>query len=132
MSSIVAKRANKRVCPLQPNGMLSRGTHAYPGANGGSSTPMEVYQVLAASEMQSRFEVAVGTGLTPFVGREEERGLLQRRWAQTKAGAGQVVLLSGEPGIGKSRLVQTLQEHASADGAIHIAFHCSAYHHNSA
>jgi class 3 adenylate cyclase len=98
----------------------------------GSSTPMEVYQVLAASGKQSRFEVAVGTGLTPFVGREEERGLLQRRWAQATAGAGQVVLLSGEPGIGKSRLVQTLQEHASADGATCIAFHCAAYHQNSA
>ncbi len=98
----------------------------------GSSTPMEVYQVLETSGMQSRFEVAVGTGLTPFVGREEELGLLQRCWAQAKAGAGQVVLLSGEPGIGKSRLVQTLTEHASADGALRIEFRCSAYHQNSA
>src|SRR5712691_1887852 len=103
-----------------------------PQALRGSSTPMEVYQVLETSGMQSRFEVAVGTGLTPFVGREEELALLQRCWAQAKAGAGQVVLLSGEPGIGKSRMVQTLTEHASADGALRIAFRCSAYHHNSA
>jgi predicted ATPase len=98
----------------------------------GSSAPMEVYQVLAESGRQSRLEVAVGTGLTPFVGREEERGLLQRRWAQAKAGAGQAVLLSGEPGIGKSRLVQTLTEQANADGAIRIELRCSAYHQNSA
>ncbi len=98
----------------------------------GSFAPMEVYQVLEASGMQSRFEVAVDTGLTPFVGREEELGLMQGRWTQAKAGAGQAVLLSGEPGIGKSRLVQTLTEHASADGAIRIEFRCSAYHQNSA
>jgi predicted ATPase len=103
-----------------------------PQALRGSAAPMEAYQVLETSGMQSRFEVAVGTGLTPFVGREEELGLLQQCWAQAKAGAGQVVLLSGEPGIGKSRLVQTLTEHASADGAIHIGFRCSAYHQNSA
>src|SRR5262249_48938873 len=66
------------------------------------------------------------------VGREEERELLQRCWTQAKAGAGQVVLLSGEPGIGKSRLVQTLTEHASADGALCIELRCSAYPHNSA
>jgi class 3 adenylate cyclase/predicted ATPase len=98
----------------------------------GSSARMEVYQVLAESGRQSRLEVAGGTGLTPFVGREEERGLLQRRWAQAKAGAGQAVLLSGEPGIGKSRLVQTLTEQANADGAIRIELRCSAYHQNSA
>src|SRR5262249_22649376 len=58
--------------------------------------------------------------------------LLQERWAQAKAGAGQVVLLSGEPGIGKSRLVQTLKEHVSAEGATRIEFRCSPYHPHSA
>src|SRR6185369_11925734 len=84
------------------------------------------------SEVRSRFEVAVRRGLTPLVGREEELGLLRRRWEQAKAGEGQVVLLSGEPGIGKSRLVQTLKEQALTEGATRIEFRCSPYHQNSA
>ncbi len=76
--------------------------------------------------------MAVGAGLTPLVGREEELGLLQRRWAQAKEGAGQVVLLSGEAGIGKSRLVQVLKEQVLAEGATRIEFRCSPYHQNSA
>ena len=98
----------------------------------GISTAMEIYQVLGESGVQSRFEVAVGAGLTPLVGREEELTLLRRRWEQTKESAGQVVLLSGEPGIGKSRLVQTLKEHVTAEGATRIEFRCSPYHQNSA
>jgi TOMM system kinase/cyclase fusion protein len=98
----------------------------------GISTPLSVYQVVGESEMQSRFEAAVRTGLTPLVGREEELGLLRRRWEQAKAGEGQVVLLNGEAGIGKSRLMQTLKEQAITEGAIHIEFRCSPYHQNSA
>src|SRR4029450_11027207 len=98
----------------------------------GISAPVEVYRVLEESGLQSRFEVAVGTGLTPLVGREEELGLLQRRWAQAKEGEGQVVLLRGEPGIGKSRLVTTLQETGNAEGATCIEFRCPPYHQNSA
>ncbi len=97
----------------------------------GISTPVEVYQVLGESGIQSRFEAAVSKGLTPLVGREEELGLLQRRWEQAKAGEGQAVLLSGEPGIGKSRLVQTLKEQVIAEGATRIEFRGSAYHQNS-
>jgi class 3 adenylate cyclase/tetratricopeptide (TPR) repeat protein len=103
-----------------------------PQALKGISTPIGVYRVLRDSGVQSRFEVAVYAGLTPLVGREEELGLLRRRWEQAKAGEGQVVLLSGEPGIGKSRLVQTLKEQASAEGATRIEFRCSPYHQNSA
>jgi class 3 adenylate cyclase/predicted ATPase len=98
----------------------------------GVSTPVAVYRVLHESEAQSRFEVAVRTGLTPLVGREEELGLLRRRWEQARSGEGQAVLLSGEPGIGKSRLVQTLKEQALTEGAIRIEFRCSPYHQNSA
>src|SRR5439155_10903858 len=79
-----------------------------------------------------RFEVAVRTGLTPLIGREHEVGLLRERWARAKLGEGQVMLLSGEAGIGKSRLVQTLKEQASSEGATRLEFRCSAYHQNSA
>src|SRR5262249_48767255 len=72
----------------------------------GISTPVTAYCVLGESGVQSRFEVAVTAGLTPLVGREHEVGLLAERWEQAKQGTGQVVLLSGEAGIGKSRLVQ--------------------------
>jgi predicted ATPase/class 3 adenylate cyclase len=103
-----------------------------PQALKGISIPLSVYQVREVSSTQSRFEAAVRRGLTPLVGREEELGLLQRRWEQAKTGTGQVVLLSGEPGIGKSRLMQTLKEHVISEGTAHIEFRCSPYHQNSA
>jgi class 3 adenylate cyclase/predicted ATPase len=98
----------------------------------GVSTPVPVYRVLQESGAQSRFEATVRTGLTPLVGRDLEIGLLRERWQRTAQGAGQVVLLSGEPGIGKSRLVQTIKEYVSAEGATRIEFRCSPYHQNSA
>jgi class 3 adenylate cyclase len=72
----------------------------------GIAQPLEVYQVLSETTARSRLEAARSTGLTPLVGREQEVGLLRERWAQVKDGMGQVVLLSGEAGIGKSRLVR--------------------------
>src|SRR5262245_49213907 len=96
------------------------------------AVPLELYRVQGESEAQSRFEAAVSRGLTPLVGREHEVGLLQERWEQAKAGAGQVVLLSGEPGIGKSRLVQEFTEQLEHEGATCLQFRCSPYHQNSA
>ncbi|HEV8715848.1 MAG TPA: adenylate/guanylate cyclase domain-containing protein [Candidatus Binatia bacterium] len=98
----------------------------------GIATPLAVHRVVRESEAQSRFEVAVSTGLTPLVGRDLEVGLLRERWAQAKGGDGQAVLLSGEAGIGKSRLVQALKEQVIAEGATRIEFRCSPYHQNSA
>jgi hypothetical protein len=98
----------------------------------GISAPVSVYQVLSESGIQSRFEIAIASGLTPMVGREQELGLLLERWEQAKQGAGQVVLLSGEAGIGKSRLVQALKEQVMAEGATRIEFRCSPYHQHSA
>jgi class 3 adenylate cyclase/tetratricopeptide (TPR) repeat protein len=103
-----------------------------PQALKGVSAPVRVYRVLSESRAQSRFEVALRTGLTPLVGRDLELSLLQERWAQAKGGEGHVVLLSGEPGIGKSRLVQELKEQVSAQGATCIRFRCSPYHQQSA
>jgi class 3 adenylate cyclase len=103
-----------------------------PQALKGVSTPLAAYRVVRESEAQSRFEVALSTGLTPLVGRELELGLLRERWTQATGGDGQVILLSGEAGIGKSRLVQALKEQVIAEGAARIEFRCSPYHQNSA
>jgi TOMM system kinase/cyclase fusion protein len=98
----------------------------------GVAAPMPVYRVLEESTARSRLEVAATRGLTPLVGRAQEVALLFERWAQVKDGMGQVMLLCGEAGIGKSRLVQVLQERVGSEGAVHIAFRCSPYHTHSA
>jgi Adenylate and Guanylate cyclase catalytic domain/AAA ATPase domain len=80
----------------------------------GFADNVQAWQVLGASAIESRFE-AMRTAMTPLVGRDEEIDLLHRRWEQTKSGDGQVVLFSGEPGIGKSRLAQTIVERMSGE-----------------
>jgi class 3 adenylate cyclase/predicted ATPase len=76
----------------------------------GVATPLRVYRVLGESGAQSRLDSAATTGFTPFVGREHEVGVLRECWAQVTAGLGHVVLVRGEGGIGKSRLVQVLKD----------------------
>jgi class 3 adenylate cyclase/tetratricopeptide (TPR) repeat protein len=99
----------------------------------GLAQPVEVYQVLHESMARSRLEAAGSTGLTPLVGREQEVALLRERWAQVKDGMGQVVLLSGEAGIGKSRLVQVLKEQVAAELQAWLTpCQCSPYHQNTA
>jgi predicted ATPase len=97
----------------------------------GVAAPVPVYRILGASVAQSRLDVAAATGLTPLVGRESEVTLLRERWAQSQAGLGQVVLLSGEAGIGKSRLVEGLHERIAGEGHLRITFRCSPYHTHS-
>jgi TOMM system kinase/cyclase fusion protein len=79
----------------------------------GVAEPLHVYRVLQGSGARGRLDVAITRGLTPLVGRESEVTLLLERWEQAKAGHGQVVLLTGDAGIGKSRLVQMLKEHVA-------------------
>jgi class 3 adenylate cyclase/predicted ATPase/energy-coupling factor transporter ATP-binding protein EcfA2 len=88
----------------------------------GVAEPLHVYHVLSESGVHSRLDIASARGLTPLVGREQEVGLLRERWAQVKAGYGQVVLLSGDAGIGKSRLVQVLKELVAHEP--HVRWEC--------
>jgi class 3 adenylate cyclase/predicted ATPase len=99
----------------------------------GFTQPIEVYQVLYESTARSRLEAVGSTSLTPLVGREQEVALLRERWAQVTDGLGQVVLLSGEAGIGKSRLVQVLKEQVAAEPQAWLTpCQCSPYYQNTA
>ena len=98
----------------------------------GIAEPLRAWRVERALVTDSRFDAHRGHGaLTPLVGRVEELDLLLRRWSQAKDGEGQVVVLSGEPGIGKSRILSALRERLEAQGAQALRFQCSPYHLNS-
>jgi class 3 adenylate cyclase/predicted ATPase len=88
----------------------------------GVAEPLHVYQVLSESGVHSRLDIASARGLTPLVGREQEVGLLLERWAQVKECQGHVVLLTGDAGIGKSRLVQVLKDHVADEP--HVRWEC--------
>jgi tetratricopeptide (TPR) repeat protein len=98
----------------------------------GVSPPHQASRVLQASGAQTRLDVVTPRGLTPLVGREEEVALLLSRWGHATMGRGQVVLLSGEPGIGKSRLVQVLKDAVAAKAHIRIEWRGSPYYQQSA
>ena len=98
----------------------------------GVAEPMTVYRVLSESGVQSRLDVAATRGLTPLVGREQEVGLLIERWEQAKDGQGQIILLSGEAGIGKSRLVQVLKDHVAEEPPTRWECRSSPYYQNTA
>jgi class 3 adenylate cyclase/predicted ATPase len=98
----------------------------------GIAGPVSAFAVLRASSVASRFEAMHSGGLTALVGREEELDLLLRRWARAKTGEGQVVLLSGEAGIGKSRLSAALMEGIAAEPHTRLRYFCSPQHTDSA
>jgi class 3 adenylate cyclase/predicted ATPase len=98
----------------------------------GVEMPVQVYRVLGTNEAQSRLDIVSPRGLTPLVGRETEVTLLRERWAQARDGLGQVVLLSGEAGIGKSRLVMALKEYVADEPHSRWECRCSPYFQDSA
>jgi class 3 adenylate cyclase/tetratricopeptide (TPR) repeat protein len=97
----------------------------------GFAEPVPVWQVLRLSAVESRFEALRASDLTPLVGRDEELELLLRRWQRAKADEGQVVLLSGEPGIGKSRLTAALRERLEGEPHTRLRYFCSSHHQDS-
>jgi class 3 adenylate cyclase/predicted ATPase/DNA polymerase III delta prime subunit len=98
----------------------------------GIAGPVRAWAALRASSVDSRFDALHSAGLTTLVGRDEELELLLRRWSKVKTGEGQVVLVSGEPGIGKSRLTVALQEHLQGEPHTRVRYFCSPQHTDSA
>jgi class 3 adenylate cyclase/tetratricopeptide (TPR) repeat protein len=97
----------------------------------GFPEPQRVWRVIAEAGVANRFE-ALRSGATPLVGREEELELLERRWRQAKDGEGRVVLVSGEPGIGKSRLTAELARRIKTEPHIRLRYFCAPHHQDSA
>ena len=98
----------------------------------GMGGPVKAWAVLRSASIESRFEALHASGLTELVGREEELELLLRRWSKAKTGQGQVVLLSGEAGIGKSRLTAALMERLEGEPHTRLRYFCSPQHTDSA
>jgi class 3 adenylate cyclase len=97
----------------------------------GFAEPQRAWRVVGESGVVSRFE-ALRSGTTPLVGRDEELDLLLRRWQQAKSGQGRVVLVSGEPGIGKSRLTAALSAHIESEPHTRLRYFCSPHDQDSA
>src|SRR5262252_3893587 len=97
-----------------------------------AAEPLAISQILQESSILSQREIIVTQGLTPLVGREQEMGLLRERWARVKDGLGQVVFVSGEAGMGKSRLAQGLKEHLTGEAYTCIEYRAWSYYQQSA
>ncbi len=97
----------------------------------GFAEPVQVFRVQAESGVRNRLDASADGSLTPLVGRDQELGLLLDRWQSVVDGQGQVVLVTGDPGIGKSRLVQAVSARIAAEPHTHLEFRCSPYHANS-
>jgi class 3 adenylate cyclase/predicted ATPase len=98
----------------------------------GFPEPIVAFEAKAVATLAGRFDENSFAALTPLAGREEELGLLLRRWQQAIGGEGQVVLLSGEPGVGKSRILGALKEHLTSELRNRVLYYCSPYHTASA
>ena len=98
----------------------------------GITGSVRVWAALRTSSVESRFEALHASGLTDIVGREKELEFLLRRWSKAKSGEGQVVLMSGEAGIGKSRLIAVLLERLAGEPQTRLRYFCSPQHTDSA
>jgi class 3 adenylate cyclase/tetratricopeptide (TPR) repeat protein len=98
----------------------------------GFADPVPAWRVIGEGKAESRFEALHGARVIPLVGREEELDLVLSRWRQVKEGVGHVALISGEPGIGKSRLVLALRERLQGEPKASLTYACSPHHANSA
>ena len=125
-SVVIAESTRKLVGNLFELGDL--GAHDLKGISG----PARAWAALRPSSVESRFDALHADGLTELVGREEELELLLRRWSKAKTGESQVVLLSGEPGIGKSRLTAALLERIADEPHTRLRYFCSPQHTDSA
>jgi len=97
----------------------------------GLSEPVVIWHAVKETPTESRFESSNREKLTPLIGRDEELQILKRRWDLSKSGKGQIVFVTGEPGIGKSRIIQALRESASSDAMTRVRYQCSQHHTNS-
>ena len=105
-----------------------RGAHRLKGF----AAPVAVWHVTGTARTDSRFEAAHDAGLTEFVGREHEIGLLLERWGRARSGEGQVVLVSGEAGIGKSRILREFTARLGGNGCLMLRYQCSPHQINAA
>jgi class 3 adenylate cyclase/predicted ATPase len=125
--SVVISQATRRLV----GGMFEL-TDLGPQRIKGFAEPLNAWQVEGEGRAEGRFEALHGEHLTPLVGREHELGIVLERWSWAKDGDGQVVLLSGEPGIGKSRMIRALRERLGAEPYTPLSHYCSPHHTNSA
>jgi hypothetical protein len=98
----------------------------------GFAEPMHVRQVVGTSKLESRFMATHQAGTSPLLGRDEELDLLMGRWEQARDGEGRIVVVTGEPGIGKSRLARALGDRVRSEPHTPLIYHCSPYHQDSA
>ena len=122
-ASVVISQATRRLV-----GSLFELADLAPVRVKGFAAPLIAWRVAGERRAEGRFEAHQSAGLTPLVGREEEIALLLRRWQQAKDGEGHVVLMSGEPGIGKSRLVREVRARLKDEPHVRLLYQCSPHH----